>query len=75
MSAPRCPNCGEGDRVVPVVYGLPAAALVKASERGEVQLGGCMEMPQQWYCGRCGIAVAHTMSRGDDSGHVGSAVR
>lgn len=53
--APRCPDCGDGDRVLPIVYGSPAAALVEAFERGEVQLGGCTEMPQQWYCGRCGL--------------------
>ena len=52
---PRCPDCGDGDRVLPIVYGSPAAALVEAFERGEVQLGGCTEMPQQWYCGRCGL--------------------
>ncbi len=53
--APRCPDCADGDRVLPIVYGSPAPALVEAFERGEVQLGGCVEMPQQWYCGRCGL--------------------
>jgi hypothetical protein len=53
--APRCPDCAHGDRVLPIVYGSPAAALVEAFERGEVQLGGSTEMPQQWCCGRCGL--------------------
>jgi hypothetical protein len=65
--APRCPDCADGDRVLPIVYGSPAAALVEAFERGEVQLGGCVEVPQQWYCGRCGLQWPDAWESGERS--------
>jgi hypothetical protein len=36
-----CPQCGSA-RAVPIVYGLPIGEVVKAAERGEVILAGCM---------------------------------
>jgi hypothetical protein len=35
-----CPRCAS-TKVLPVVYGLPGKALLKAAEGGEVLLGGC----------------------------------
>ncbi len=42
--------------MVPIVYGYPSAALVEASSRGHIVLGGCVVEPDQpeWVCGRCG---------------------
>jgi hypothetical protein len=40
---PRCPVCGSKDSVE-IVYGLPGAELIEASERGEVAIGGCVVM-------------------------------
>jgi hypothetical protein len=36
-----CPSCGSGQSVQ-IVYGLPSFRLFKASERGEVAIGGCI---------------------------------
>jgi hypothetical protein len=36
---PTCPDCG--GELIPVCYGLPGPALMEASMRGEVALGGC----------------------------------
>lgn len=35
-----CDECGE--RLVPVVYGMPSAKMFLDAERGKVVLGGCM---------------------------------
>jgi hypothetical protein len=37
----RCPDC-KGARLIPIVYGMPGSELVEQSERGEVELGGCV---------------------------------
>ena len=34
-----CPECGE--KLVPILYGLPSAEGFEAADRGEVALGGC----------------------------------
>jgi DNA-directed RNA polymerase subunit RPC12/RpoP len=36
-----CPRCNSG-KLVPIVYGLPGRELMEQSERGEVELGGCV---------------------------------
>lgn len=38
-TATTCPRCGGPS--IPVVYGLPDMELFRASDRGEVALGGC----------------------------------
>jgi DNA-directed RNA polymerase subunit RPC12/RpoP len=52
---PKCPLCGS-NVVVPIVYGLPDAELAEASEKGEVELGGCVIMVHdpKWRCKECG---------------------
>ncbi len=37
----RCPDC-KGARLIPIVYGMPGPELVEQSERGEIELGGCV---------------------------------
>jgi hypothetical protein len=36
-----CPVCRSGN-LIPIVYGMPGRELVNQSERGEVELGGCV---------------------------------
>jgi transposase-like protein len=52
---PKCPSCGSS-KVVPIVYGLPDADLGEASEKGEVELGGCVITVDdpKWRCKTCG---------------------
>ncbi|MCA1706318.1 MAG: hypothetical protein LC808_24855 [Actinobacteria bacterium] len=53
----RCPNCGS-ERIVPMLFGLPAHQAGDAWERGELELGGCMawgdERDPHWHCKACG---------------------
>ena len=37
----NCPTCKAG-RLIPIIYGLPGRELMEQSERGEVELGGCI---------------------------------
>ena len=37
----HCPTCNAG-KLIPIVYGLPLPELMEQSERGEVELGGCI---------------------------------
>lgn len=37
----KCPTCKNG-KLIPIVYGLPLRELMEQSERGEVELGGCI---------------------------------
>ena len=50
-----CPECGSTD-IIPIAYGKPGTELIKAADRGEVVLGGCMvpEDPPNWHCNNCG---------------------
>jgi hypothetical protein len=52
-----CPRCGSPESLRAVV-GFPAPELIRAAERGEIALGGCVvffdEWPQ-WACGDCGL--------------------
>ena len=64
LEAPRC--CG--DRMIPIVYGMPDAKLIEASQRGEAKIGGCVihdDMPL-FVCRRCGLTEGRL---GDDSKH------
>lgn len=36
-----CPACNSGN-LIPIVYGMPGPELVERSERGEIELGGCV---------------------------------
>jgi hypothetical protein len=53
---PPCPRCGKTDKVVPIIYGMPAEELFREQEAGLVRLGGCC-LPESregpwWYCTR-----------------------
>jgi hypothetical protein len=37
----KCPTCAVG-KLIPIVYGMPGSELVEQSERGEIELGGCV---------------------------------
>jgi len=37
----QCPTCNAG-KLIPIVYGMPGSELVEQSERGELELGGCI---------------------------------
>jgi len=52
---PECPYC-RSRKVVHIVYGMPRSELMEASERGEVELGGCVigENDPDWHCKKCG---------------------
>jgi (p)ppGpp synthase/HD superfamily hydrolase len=46
-----CPKCGSD--AVPIIYGYPLPATMRASERGEIALGGCMPGPNNLACPNC----------------------
>jgi len=52
--AARCPQCG--GRAVPIVYGMPTAALGDLADLGVLELAGCViEVDQpDFRCARCG---------------------
>jgi len=54
---PACPTCHSAADVVPIIYGFPSEELMKAAERGEVALGGCLVSPDdpQWRCKKCSV--------------------
>ena len=37
----KCPMCEVG-KLIPIVYGMPDRGLIEQSERGEIELGGCV---------------------------------
>ncbi len=37
----KCPAC-KVEKLIPIVYGMPGGELVEQSDRGEVELGGCV---------------------------------
>ena len=37
----NCPTCRSG-KLVPIVYGMPGRELIEQSNRGEIELGGCV---------------------------------
>ena len=37
----KCPSCKAG-KLIPIIYGLPSREVMEQSERGEVELGGCI---------------------------------
>lgn len=63
MPRPRCPGCGSGEHLVPVIYGYvsPDDPLLPEAERGHVAFGGCVPPPGRpawWACRGCGAMVA-----------------
>jgi len=73
-----CPSCGAAS-VVPIVYGEPKSATVRAAELGLLITWGCLvydELPR-WACLDC----EHRWGRLDDTdaaawnGAIGSALR
>lgn len=41
MAKHSCPECGSTE-VIPIAYGMPDHTVFEASERGEVEIGGCV---------------------------------
>lgn len=37
----KCPTCEVG-KLIPIVYGMPGRGLIEQTERGEIELGGCV---------------------------------
>lgn len=37
----NCPTCNAA-KLIPIVYGLPGGELMEQSDRGEIELGGCV---------------------------------
>ena len=72
MTKPRCPSCGS-HRVIPIVYGMPGAELAEASERGEVQLGGCVVTDHDpvWHCKACAHDWRESVTRPPYHQHIG----
>ena len=50
---PKCPNCG--NKMVEIVYGMPAPETFEKAEKGEVFLGGCMieDDRPEYHCNNC----------------------
>lgn len=78
MSRRACPSCG-AHRVVPVVYGEPVSATIRAAELGLLVTWGCVtdgSFPR-WSCAVC----VHRWGRLDDAdaaewnGAIGAAMR
>ena len=46
-----CPQCRS--QAIPIGYGMPGADMVKAAERGEIHIGGCIIGPASWHCTAC----------------------
>ena len=46
-----CPQCRQ--RTIPIAYGLPGPEMIKAAERGEVHIGGCLPGGASWHCTAC----------------------
>ncbi|GAB3940281.1 hypothetical protein GCM10029976_057700 [Kribbella albertanoniae] len=61
-AGPACPVCGEAG--VPILYGLPTPAAMRAASAGRVRLAGCVITPDhdQWAC-----PANHEWRTGDDA--------
>ena len=49
-----CPNCENPG--VPVMFGMPSAAVIPAIDRGLLKLGGCIiegDERTTWWCASC----------------------
>jgi hypothetical protein len=46
-----CPRCQS--QAIPIGYGMPGPEMVKAADRGEIHIGGCMPGPALWHCTAC----------------------
>ncbi len=51
-----CPACRK-PTVIPIVYGMPDADLLRQAERGEIYLGGPDdgEANENWHCVECDL--------------------
>ena len=49
----NCPKCLSDKNVVPIIYGYPSEGLMKAAEKGLVELGGCISRGAEKYCRAC----------------------
>ncbi len=68
-SVGACPECGESDAILPILYRFPSAGAMGAVERDEIVLAGCMvsDADASFYCRRSLIAFefARQLARPD----------
>jgi hypothetical protein len=52
----NCPKCFS-TQLIPIAYGMPNPDTVKARDRGEVEIGGCViwddDQMARWRCTEC----------------------
>jgi hypothetical protein len=60
MAGLKCPNCGNEDKVVPIIYGVVNQELAVRAEKNEIRVGGYAvgRYNPDWACNNCG----HTWS-------------
>lgn len=53
IDEPICPNCGQ--KLLEIVYGMPAGNIIDKAKNGEVFLGGCTydDDAPQYHCNNC----------------------
>jgi hypothetical protein len=51
---PTCPKCGMSDKVIKILYGMPAPDVFEEEKKGNVRIGGCVVYGdnKEWYCKR-----------------------
>jgi predicted RNA-binding Zn-ribbon protein involved in translation (DUF1610 family) len=56
MAKPACPNCGNEDKVVPIIYGLTTPEMAEKVAKGEIRIGGYAVGVDKanWACNNCG---------------------
>lgn len=63
----KCPNCG--DKLVDIVYGLPAPELMEKAKNKEVCLGGCDIIggveQARYHCFKCEKSFYKDLSEDD----------
>lgn len=74
----KCPSC-KVSKLIPIVYGLPLRELMEQSERGEVELRGCIitevfdpksgfiSGDPELYCPKCEGRFFRALSRAKSS--------
>ena len=58
-----CPKCGE--KLIPIVFGMPSSELFEAEKRGEVILGGCevFEDGPDYHCKKCNLDYSRDLKK------------
>jgi hypothetical protein len=50
-----CSSC-KSKNIIPIEYGLPGPEMVRAAEKKEIYIGGCLisDSNPEWHCNNCG---------------------